>query len=305
MIYRNVYEGGTWIDLEGASEEELTNVVSELALSDRVEQELMAPTPVALVASDDGATFMVIHFPLYGEGDGELRDQEIDVVVGKGFILTAHYEVVETLELLHKSLETRELISPKDQLSAEEMLDTFFAHLYSSIRDRVSHAAGRLSKIEKDMFGGKERQTVRPVSNINREFLRLETSLAAQEAPLEKFFATLHEHKTWHAFKVRAERLLAERAQIARLVGTYRAVAAELRETNGAILEASQNEIIKTLTTITIIVLPIELTAFVFSIHVPGTPLETHPYAFWILTSAMLIMSSSLTFYFARKKWLF
>ena len=81
------------------------------------------------------------------------------------------------------------------------------------------------------------------------------------------------------SFAERSDRILTERTQVMRLVGTHR-YRERVAETNTALLEARQNEIMKTLTTITVLVLPLELIASVLVLDLPGTPLRHDPNAF-------------------------
>jgi magnesium transporter len=87
-------------------------------------------------------------------------------------------------------------------------------------------------------------------------------------------------------------------------VKTHRAIATEMRETNIAILGANQNEIMKTLTVITFIFLPLELITFVFSMHVLGTPLDNNPNGFWIIVGSMIGIGAVITLFLAKKRWI-
>ncbi len=306
MIFRHEYRGGVWIDLEQPNESEIRDIAHEFSISERIETELLYPTPAPLVASDAGATFLVLHFPAQGATEGETKSQEIDFVVGDQFILTVRYEVVAPLHHLKKILEAQKLVSGHAAITTDVLLEILFAHLYASVRDHANHVASRLVRVEQDMFDGHERTTVRLISNISREFLHLEASLANQEEPLDRFLQTLTERNFFgDSFGERMARIVAERMQVAHLVNTNRAVATELRETNSTLLEARQNEIMKTLTVITFSVLPLELTALVFGMHAPGTPLEQNPDAFWIIIALMLAIVGIMMFFFARKRWIF
>jgi len=305
MVFRHEYRGGVWVDLEHPTEDEVRSIAQEFAISKRFETELFSPTPAPLVANDGGATFLVIHFPSPGAIDGEVKEQEVDFVVGKNFIITVRYEIIAPLHRLRKLLETQKLIAPGDAVSTDVLLEILFVHLYTSVRDHTNHISDHLSRIERDMFNGFERVTVRSISNINREFLHVEASVVNQEGPLGRFLKTLLSQGFFGAsFAERAERILAEHSQVARLVRTYRAVATELRETNTALLESRQNEIMKTLTVITFIVLPLELITFVFSMHALGTPLEQNPNAFWIILAAMIGVGGLMMFFIVRRRWL-
>jgi Mg2+ and Co2+ transporter CorA len=267
---------------------------------------LFTATPTPLVASDAGVTFLVLHFPTHGAVDGEVRDQEIDFIVGDTFIVTVRYEVIAPLHRLRKLLEAEKLISSHDStMTTEVLLEILFAHLYTSVRDDINAIANRLAHIEQDMFNGLERTTVRAISNTSREFLHIEASLANQEGPLDRFLKALVKRGFFGAsFVERAERTLAEHTQIARLVKTYRAVATELRETNAALLGARQNEIMKTLTVITFGVMPLELIALIFGMHAVGAPLSSNPNEFWIIVALMIGVGGVMMIFFARKRWL-
>lgn len=306
MISRYEQHGRVWIDLERPTDEEVHTIAQEFSISERLEAELVSPTPAPLVASDAGVTFLVLHFPTHGADDGEIRDQEVDFIVGDTFIITIRYEVIAPLHHLRKALEAQQLLAPHHALTTDVLLETLFSHLYSSVRNHITTSASRLSHIEHDMFNGFERHTVRTISSASREFLHVEAALANQEEPLIRFLkaVALQDH-FGKAFGERVERIRAERAQTVRLAATYRAVATELRETNASLLESRQNEIMKTLTVVTFIMLPLELITFVFSMHALGTPLEENPNAFWIILAIMLGTSGILTFFLARKRWIF
>lgn len=306
MVFRHEHQGGVWIDLEQPDENEIREIAREFSINERMERELLAPTPVPTVAGDAGVALLVLHFPAHGAQDGETKSQEIDFVIGKHFIITVRYELVAPLHHLKKLLETQQLVAKKTHITTDLLLEILFLHLYTSMRDHTNHIADNLARVEKDMFDGRERLTVRAISNISREFLHVEAALTNQEEPLKRFLQMLEEHVFFGpAFAARALRINAERAHVARVVRTHRAVATELRETNLALLESRQNEIMKTLTMITVVVLPLELIAFIFDMHAPGTPLLENPNAFKIIMGLMLAAVALTVMYFARKRWIF
>ena len=198
------------------------------------------------------------------------------------------------------------MVSGHAAVTTDVMLEVLFAHLYTSVHDHTNHIVSHLARIERDMFEGAERKTILSILQVTREFLHMETALADQEEPLDHFLSILSRKEFFgESFLERSGRMLTQRAQIERLVETHRAIVTELRETNIALLEARQNEIMKTLTVITFSVLPLELLALIFGMHLPGTPFEQSPNAFWILITVMLGIVGVMTLFFARKRWIF
>jgi len=306
MIFRHEYRGGVWVDLEQPSEEEIRHVAQEFSISERLERELLSPTPAPLVAREGDMMLLVLHFPTHGAEDGMTENQEVDFIVGDHFIITVRYEVVAPLHHLQKLLETQKLVSKHVALTTDVLLEILFAHLYTSIHDQTNHVVNHLARIERDMFDGSERKTILSILQISREFLHMETVLADQEEPLGRFLTALTGRNSFGAsFIERTERILAERTQVARLVEIHRAIATELRETNIALLEARQNEIMKTLTIINFIFLPLGLISWTFAMRTEGMPLIDSPNAFWIVLALMLGVATLFITFFIKKRWLF
>lgn len=306
MLFRHTYPGGVWIDLEQPTQNEVRTFAQEFGISERIESELLSPTPSSLYANDGNAALLVVHFPSHGREDGEAKDQEVDFVVGKHFVATIRYEVIAPLYHLQKLLETQRLLSADVVLSTDTLVEILFAHLYASVREHTDHIAHRLVRVEEDMFSGRERRTVRAISIVSREFLHLEAALANQEGPLARFLRQLTDGAFFGpSFTDRCTRILADRQQVEHVIRTHRAVSTELRETNASLLEARQNEIMKTLTVITFLMLPLELLTFIFAMHLPGTPLDHNPHAFWIVMGIMGMVVAVLASFFARKRWIF
>src|SRR5487761_1981914 len=117
MIFRHEYRGGVWVDLEQPTEEEKRRIAEEFSISERLEKEVLSPTPTAVVAADESATLLILHFPAHGAEDGDTTNQEIDFVVGDHFILTVRYEVVASLYHLQKLLEAQNLVVGHDSVS--------------------------------------------------------------------------------------------------------------------------------------------------------------------------------------------
>ncbi|OGG49220.1 hypothetical protein A2678_00130 [Candidatus Kaiserbacteria bacterium RIFCSPHIGHO2_01_FULL_53_31] len=305
MIFRYEYQGGVWVDLERPSEDEVREVMHEFSVSERIGTEVLSPTPLPLVAGDASTALLVLHFPIPRSDDGETKSQEIDFIVGEHFIVTVRYELVISLHLLKKLLETEMAVVGSTSVTTDVFLEILFTHLYTSVRDHISHSATQLTRVEQEMFDGRERQTVRSISDVSRDFLHLEAMLVNHEEPLARFLKTLGEHDFFgSSFGDRAARIAAERMHVTHLIRTYRAVATELRETNMALLETRQNEIMKALTIITIIVLPLELIAFIFGMHALGTPLAGNPNAFWIILAIMLGTCAVVALFLSRKRWI-
>jgi Mg2+ and Co2+ transporter CorA len=97
---------------------------------------------------------------------------------------------------------------------------------------------------------------------------------------------------------------LNERNETRHLVETLRAVAAEVRETNAALLNARQNEIMKTLTIMAFTTFPLSLIASIFGMNTDYLPIVGTPGDFWIVMGIMIALTASFFVYFRAKHWI-
>lgn len=305
MILRHVRGGITWIDMESPDLAELHDALAEFEIDPRIENEIISPTPYPLFIPFSDYVYLVLHFPT-ALPEGGAKNQEIDFIVGNGFIITARYEVIDSIHNLHKVFEAEELLGlPKGQVRTEVLLERIFRRLYSALGHEVESAARRLERIERDIFSGRERVTVRSISEVGRMLLRFDTTLMRHAEPLSAFIDELAAPRFFgKTFAEHGLHMKAEREHAVNLIASYRAVATELRDTNDSLLSTSQNEVMKTLTVVTFTIFPLSLIASIFSMNVPGTPLLHHPYGFWIVLCGMVCVTGLLAWFTIKKRWL-
>ena len=305
MITRHRRGKITWVDLESPSHEELDTVMREFGIDERIEEEIISPTPYPIVISFPKYHYLILHFPTT-DPIGGTRNQEVDFIVGKNFIITARYEIIETLHNLHRVFEAEELLGLSHATGkADELLERLMRRMYGAIREEMEHTARVLDRIETDMFGGKERDTVHSISDAGRVLLRFQTTLTRHQEPLAQFLQGLTAPAFFgKGFVEHATHIEGEREHVADLVRSYRAAATELRATNDSLLNASQNEIMKRLTVVAFLITPVTLLSSLFNMNFASVPLQNDPNAFWLILLLGLLVSFVTFMFFKSKKWL-
>ncbi len=304
MITRHTRGKVTWIDLEAPTYDELSEIVQEFNIDSRVEEEIITPTPYPLTLTSAGYSYLILHFPVTDPGGGT-QDQEVDFIVGKDFLITARYEVIESIHTLARVFEAEELVGTEADTDIATILELILRRLYGAIREEMEDVAHHLDRIERDIFSGKERATVRTISETARVLLRFETILERHEEPLDTLLDVLASPEFFgKSFGGNAARIRAEHDHVSTLVSSYRAVARELRITNDSLLTASQNDIVRTLTMMAFFLAPPTLLASLFGMNVVSLPFAEHPHAFWIVLCLIFAITGTFFLLFRIKKWL-
>lgn len=305
MITRHVRGTTTWIDLEAPSREELSSVMHEFAIDARIEEEIATPTPHPFSLSFPDYAYLILHFPST-DREAITKNQEIDFVIGKNFLITARYEVIDSMLNLHKVFEAEELLgSPGQDTKPGEILERVMRRLYASVTEDVEQVTRTMERIERDIFTGDERRAVRSISSVGRILLRFESALARHADPLSSFVAAISiPTLCGKGFSTHAAHIEAARAQIASTVSAHRATASELRATNDSMLSAAQNEVMRKLTMMAFVTFPLSLIATIFGMNMENMPVTGLPGDFWIIIVFMLLVTAGFFLFFKARRWL-
>jgi magnesium transporter len=76
-----------------------------------------------------------------------------------------------------------------------------------------------------------------------------------------------------------------------------------LEDTNESVLSHRVNDILRVLTSISVIVLPLTLLASIWGMNV-GVPGEQDMTAFWVIVGVMVALLVGMVTYFRRRGWL-
>ena len=178
------------------------------------------------------------------------------------------------------------------------VLDDLFDYCFP-ILDKIGH---KLDTIEDRMFEERAEDVVRDLSNVKQEIISYRKIIKPERATLRLLDR--------HAGRYLPESLegyyddivdAAER--IWDLLDNYKEVVEALEDTNESVLSHRQNDVLRLLTTFSVLLLPLTLLASVFGMNV-AFPGEGTREAFWIIVAGMVAVVATLAAYFRYKRWL-
>ncbi len=303
MISKCIYKKNTWIDLESPTREEVEALKEELGLPDLVADGLRSPVFRAKVNRYPNCIYLVLHFPSYSKKAGSVVEQEVDFVIGKDFVLTAHYEPVNAITEFSKLFEINSALDRGIDMSHAGFLFYFIIEeMYRSLAVELDTINDSIHDIERHIFGGKESQMVSVISAANRTLVDFkqtirfhnETLISLEQAGVE-FFGK--------EFEYQLSAVTGEYRKIQKTVDDHKEILRDLRETNDSLLTAKTNDIITKLTIMNFIMLPLGLITWVFAMDT-GEPLLPTNTDFLIVIGAMALTGIVMIIYFKNKKWL-
>ena len=304
MTNRTDIDGITWIDIESPSGEELDTVCAEYGVDPFVREELALPTLHPFVTQFPTYLYTILHFPVAEQSHSKPGHQEIDFVIGKNFLITVRYDMVDSLHHLRKMLETEAILNRTPNLShAGELFVHMITRLYKGVSDELKHQTSRIAHIEQHIFDGKEKDMLFDISRTAQTLLSFRQAIQNHREPLESFLVEGVDF-FGKKFTLFAQSILGEQHRISQQIIGHIETVRELRETNNSLLTTKQNDITRVLTVVAFTALPATLIATIFAMEVKGNPLADHPYDFWIIISIMIATSGIFFLISLIKRWL-
>jgi Mg2+ and Co2+ transporter CorA len=235
------YGGVTWIDLESPSGVEVREVTQISGLETQTVEELLSPSSKHKVEFGKNHAYIVLHFPSFGESKNGDAAYEVDFILTKKTIVTAHYEQVETLEKFRPTEE-----------SENGIFFGLLGELLGNFERKLSSVDHWIREIENKMFAGQEKKTILELSEASRHLIDFR-KITAVYPDVFKSLKIEGEKIFGQKFGILSseisERFEKSKAKLDVLFDTVH----ELRETNNALLSTKQNESMKTMTMVTII----------------------------------------------------
>jgi magnesium transporter len=251
----------------------------------------------------DDYLFVVLHFPRFDKSVGRLNAAELDIFVGPDFVITLPNEPIQPLEYLFERCRTR-----------EDVRETLFEKgpgylLYKIVDDCVDASFPMLAKmgnklevLEDEIFEGRSAEIVRDISNVKQEIINFRKIVRPQRAALQDLERTKR-YIPEGLLEIYFDDINDASERIWDMLENFKEVVEGLESTNESVLSHRVNDVLKALTAISVVVLPLTLVASIFgmNVRVPG---EQQIDAFWILLASMVVLLVGMLWFFRRRGWL-
>jgi magnesium transporter len=252
---------------------------------------------------DDGYLFVVLHFPVYDKRIQRLNAAELDVFVGQDYLVTLpNVELLPVTRLFHRCHEDLEL---RAQLFGKgsgyllyHVLDDLFDYCFP-ILDKIGH---KLDSLEDDIFEGRSDEVVRDISNVKQEIISYR-KIIKPERPTLRLLERYVERFLPQELELYFDDIVDASERIWDILDNYKEVVEALEDTNESAINHRQNDILRVLTVVSVILLPMTLITGIFGMNVrfPGFATTT---AWWAIVAGMLTLAVSLAAFFRYKRWL-
>jgi magnesium transporter len=253
----------------------------------------------------DDYLFIVLHLPVFDRAARRLGTGELDLFVGPGYVVTIPNQPLQPIEYLFERCRAKEelraqLFSRGSGYLLYRLVDDSFDYCFPMLRK----IGNKLDALEDDIFEGRADEVVRDISNVKQEIINFRKVIRPQRPVLRDLEKIKQRYlATDFDLEIYFDDIVDAHERIWDMLENYKEVAEALEETNESVISHRLNDILRVLTSISVIVLPLTLIASIWGMNV-WVPGQNNIAAFWIVIGAMLVILLSLVAYFRRRGWL-
>jgi magnesium transporter len=295
--------GLTWIHLDAPTADEAVALAERFGWHPLDVEDVLSKRQRPKIDDYPEYLFVVLHFPFYDKTVQRLNAAELDVFLGPDFLITLpNVELLPVTRLFRRcedDAELREsLFSKGSGYLLYHVLDDLFDYCFP-ILDKIGH---KLDTIEDEMFEGRSEEIVRDISNVKQEIISYRKIIKPQR-PALRLLERRVERFLPEDLELYFDDIVDASERIWDLLDNYKEVVEALEDTNESVISHKQNDVLRTLTVVGAIFLPLTFITGVFGMNVLYPGEGTHA-AFWVIVGVMLATLAGMIAFFRYKRWL-
>ncbi len=288
-----------WVDLDNPTDEEAYILTSDFEFHPLIIEDVIVETGLPKLDVFENYLFLVFHTIFY-KSEGELGTKEIDLFFGKNYVVTVHTDDFPVLKSIRsRCLRDERVLSRGSDFTMHTILD-YIVDEFVEVRKSVQKF---IDNLEEDVFSEQEDSTVlKRIFELKEDIAALTRLASAQRQILSRFslgeYRLVGEDSTVY-FRDIYDHLngIVETAQnfndiLSNILSVYLSVASN-----------KTNEIMKTLTIFTVILLPLSVISGIYGMNL-DFPEKSIPGSYFMVLGLMAVIIISLLFFFKKKDWL-
>jgi magnesium transporter len=289
----------TWINIVGLDEALASQLEVELGLHPLAMEDCLHAGQTPKVEEYGNVLFTVTR--VIEQGPEEIETSQLSLFTGPNFVLTIHRKPLPQLVVVKDKIRKRAprtMAGGPDYLTyrlLDAVVDSYFPFL-----DRIEDS---IEDLEEEVMENPTRETLDSIHAIKRDLITLRRALRPQRdviGNLQRGEYPQFNRETRTFLRDVYDHML----RVLDLLDSYRELTSALLEVYLSNISNSTNEVMKVLTIIATIMLPLTLIAGIYGMNFRNMPELASPYGYFGALLSMAVIAAVMLVYFRRKGWL-
>lgn len=290
-----------WIDMKDIDDNDidiLTEIFNLHPLT--IEDFIMANARPKIENFKDYLFLIMFSMESHDKARGRINTAELDCCLGKNFLVTAHNNGISPLGIIKDRIRKD---SPIIKNNGDFLLYSILDCVVDSYFPIITEFDNMVDEMSDELFREPSNETLKKIYMLKNEIMYLRRTIGPQADVINLMtrgdFPCISSANTVY-FRNVYDNLV----RLNDIVGTSRDVITGAMEAYVSVVSNRLNEIMKTLTIIATIMMPLTLIASIYGMNFKNMPELSHKYGYPAVIAFMVISGGLMLYYFKRKKWL-
>lgn len=297
----------TWINIDGLSNtEEIKKLGKYYELHPLILEDIVNTNQRPKIDEYQDYIFVVVKM-LYFPGkevtknNGTLVSEHLSFVVGKDYVLSFQEADGDVFEGIRERIENAKGRIRRN--GADYLLFSLLDAIIDQYFEVVDHMGDKIELLEEALFEEANDDITFEIQELKRTILRIRRAvfpLREVLSRLEKLDNPIIEEKTRNYFRDLYDHV----TQVSENIEIYREMTWGLMDMYMTTLSHKMNEVMKVLTIIATIFIPLTFIAGIYGMNFEFMPELQWKYSYFVLWGIMFLIFLLMLYYFRKKKWL-
>lgn len=300
------HNGLLWVNVAQPEEKVLRTLQKRFQFTDQEIFESLPSFQRPKFVKREGYYFIVLHFPVFDRKTRRLGFAEVDFFLNGSSLTTVHNG---SLLAINDFFDTcRKKMAVRNEYFNGTAVHIFFEllnRLLESTFPILLHVNDDIDAIDKILFVKiPDRKMAEEILRLKMNVVNFRRAMQSHKTVLDRLVASGGRDLDISSYQNYISVLRNHTNDIWHSLDSQKESADNLNETNESVVSLRMNEIMKTLTIISVIFLPLTLITTIFAVHAGGTPFIDHPLGFWAISLIGFIGVICMLVLLKAKKWM-
>jgi magnesium transporter len=292
----------TWINIDGINDKELIEkIVSHFNFHPLLIEEIQDIERRPKIEDFEDYVFLLLKVFQYDEILNEINSEQISIIFGKNYVISFQENPGDPFNPIREKIRTSKgrIRKMGTDYLVYSLLDIIIDN-YFFVLEKVGE---KIELLEEELVSNPKPKTLRLIHNLKQQMIALRKSVW----PSREIIDLLQRGELkliQRATKIYLRDLYEHTIQVIDAIETYRDILSGMIDIYLSSISNKLNEIMKVLTIIATIFIPLTFVAGVYGMNFKFMPELYLPLAYPIVLTAMLLIAAGMLYYFKKKKWI-
>lgn len=241
---------------------------------------------------------MMLHFD---EASQTVQSEQISFVLGTNYLISFQEDIGDVFDQIRDRI--RNAKGKIRKMNHDYLLYSLLDAIVDSYFSILEKLGEKIESLEEELSNNPEKKTLQQIHNLKREMIFLRKSVW----PLRELISSLQRSESElirDSTKAYLKDIYDHTIQVIDTIESFRDIISSIQDLYLSIVSNRMNEVMKVLTIIATIFIPLTFIAGVYGMNFDNIPELHWKYGYAAVLLMMIAVSAGMLYYFKRNKWL-